>query len=94
VNVSVKATYRRPKPSSREQDPAVDAPPPTVTSQRVVFLPEARRTETIPIYSERDFVPGATVAGPSIIDVGDTTVYVPEGATCGRDRFFNFTVTN
>ena len=94
VNVSVKATYRRAKPFSREQDPIADAPLPPVVSRRAVFLPEARRSETIPVYAESGFVPGASVGGPCIIDVGDTTVYVPGGATCGRDRFFNFTITN
>jgi len=33
------------------------------------------------------------VEGPCIIDVGDTTLYIPSNATCERDRFFNFSVT-
>ncbi len=94
VNVGVRATYHRPKPASREQEPVTGAPTPTRLSQREVFLPSERVATTIPVYAEADFVPGATVEGPCILDVGDTTIYVPNGSTCGRDRFFNFTITN
>jgi hypothetical protein len=30
------------------------------------------------------------VTGPAILDLGDTTVYVPEGAMAERDEHFNF----
>ena len=93
VNISVRAVYRRPKPTSRQQDPVVGAPPPVPASHRDVFLPEERRLETIPVFAEADLVPGAKVSGPCIIDVGDTTIYVPTRSTCERDRFFNFSVS-
>ena len=91
VNVSVRATYRRPKPHARRADAVASTPAPM--SQRDVFLPAERRQATIPVYSEVDLTPGATVEGPCIIDVGDTTIYIPSNATCVRDRFFNFSVT-
>ena len=91
VNVSVRATYRRPKPHARRADAVASTPAPI--SQRDVFLPAERRQATIPVYSEVDLTPGATVEGPCIIDVGDTTIYIPSNATCVRDRFFNFSVT-
>ena len=94
VNLSVKAIFKRPKPNSREQDPVKDAPTPEPVSYRDVFLPVQREQKSIPVYSEADLVPGVTVLGPSIIDVGDTTIFLPTGATCGRDRFFNFTIAN
>jgi N-methylhydantoinase A len=47
----------------------------------------------LPIYAEADLIPGAVVNGPCIVDVGDTTIYVPEGSECGRDQYFNFTLT-
>lgn len=92
VNISVHATYRRAKPYSREQEPIVGGPAPDPVGMRDVFLPVERRAEAIPIFAERDLVPGTTMPGPCIVDVGDTTIYVPTGATCGRDRFFNFTI--
>ena len=91
VNISVRATYRRPKPHARRADAVASTPTPV--SQREVFLPAERRLEKIPVYIEADLTPGATVAGPCIIDVGDTTLYIPSGAICSRDRFFNFSVS-
>ena len=91
VNVSVRATYRRPKPHARRADAVASTPAPI--SQRDVFLPAERRQATIAVYSEADLTPGATVEGPCIIDVGDTTLYIPTNATCIRDQFFNFSVT-
>jgi N-methylhydantoinase A len=91
VNVSVRATYRRPKPHARQADAVASTPGPV--SHRQVFLPAERRLETIPVYSEVDLTPGATIEGPCIIDVGDTTIYIPSDATCSRDRFYNFSVT-
>jgi N-methylhydantoinase A len=91
VNVSVRATYRRPKPHARQADVKPSTPAPV--SQRQVFLPAERRLESIPVFREADLTPGAKVEGPCIIDVGDTTIYIPSNATCERDRFFNFSVT-
>ena len=91
VNVSVRGTYRRPKPHARQE--AVVASTPAPVSHRQVFLPAERRLESIPVFSEADLTPGATVEGPCIVDVGDTTIYIPSNATCSRDRFFNFSVT-
>jgi len=91
VNVSVRATYRRPKPHARQADVKPSTPAPV--TQRQVFLPTERRLENIPVFREVDLTPGAKVEGPCIIDVGDTTLYIPSNATCERDRFFNFSVT-
>ena len=93
VNVALTATMRRPKPHMREQEPTAEAVRPDPASARSVFLPVERRSETVPVYAEADLTPGATVEGPAIVDVGDTTVFVPTGAVCGRDRFFNFTIS-
>lgn len=93
VNVSVRAVSRRAKPKSRQQDPIANAPTPAPVSHRQVFLPVERRLESIPVYAESDLFPGTNVEGPCIVDVGDTTIYVPAGAACARDRFFNFCVT-
>lgn len=92
VNLSLKATFKRPKPKTREQKPAHDAPAPEPRSHREVFLPVERSHASIPVYAETDLAPGASVAGPCIIDVGDTTIYVPARANCVRDRYFNFSI--
>jgi N-methylhydantoinase A len=94
MNLSIRAVHRREKPAARRHEGAHNgsgAPEPIGT--RDVFLPEERRPETVPIFAEAALTPGITVTGPCIIDVGDTTIYVPTGATCARDDLFNFALT-
>jgi N-methylhydantoinase A len=93
LNLSIKATHRRAKPPGREQplsDGGLSTEPLTY---RDVFLPFERRKESVPIYSETALPPGVSVTGPCIIDVGDTTIYVPDQSTCTRDASFNFALT-
>jgi len=92
LNFTIKVSHRREKPASREQEPeATGVPQPQ--AHRDVFLPVERKQTTIPIYAEAQITPGASVSGPCIVDVGDTTIYVPAGSTCERDRYFNFILT-
>lgn len=96
MNLSIRAQHRRPKPVLHRHDgrgtnrrPFVPEP----VGHRDVFLPQERRAKTVPIYAEADMVPGAAVSGPCIVDVGDTTIYVPVRATCSRDDHRNFALT-
>jgi N-methylhydantoinase A len=93
LNLSIKVTNRRPKPPGREEQPRDSHPDPEAAAHREVFLPIERRRESLPVFPESHLPPGASVTGPCIIDVGDTTVYVPENATCLRDRFYNFALS-
>lgn len=92
VNICLKATYKRAKPKCREQEPLRGVAPPVVSDQRAVFLPVERVCASIPVYAEMNLEPGNSVTGPCIIDVGDTTIYIPKRATCIRDRYFNFCI--
>lgn len=93
MSISLRAIHRRSKPSEREEPVRGYARGPEPKSLRQVFLPGERRDATLPVYAESVLKPGVTVEGPCIIDVGDTTIYVPEGSTSTRDRYFNFTLT-
>jgi N-methylhydantoinase A len=93
LNLSIKVSNRRPKPAGREQEQRDTHPAPEAVGHRDVFLPIERRHESLPVFPESELPPGASVVGPCIIDVGDTTVYIPEKATCARDRFYNFAVS-
>lgn len=89
LNLSIKAIHGRRKPTSRTA--AADgggAPQPV--DHRDIFLPIERRRESVPIYADADLRPGTSVTGPAILDLGDTTVYVPDGTKAERDKFFNF----
>jgi N-methylhydantoinase A len=90
MNLSIKATNRRAKPASRQEDAVSGSPTPEPVSHRQIFLPIERRQESVPVYGDSSLVAGTSVTGPAILDLGDTTVYVPEGATAERDEHFNF----
>lgn len=92
VNISIKAVFRREKPAGREQEPVVGGPPPEPQSVRRIYQPFLREHAEVPVYAEAALPPGTAIAGPCIVDVGDTTLYIPSGATCTRDRFFNFSL--
>ena len=94
MNLSIRAVHGRAKPESRKLEGRQNgggAPEPVST--RDVFLPAERRPASVPVFAESSLLPGVTVTGPCIIDVGDTTIYVPDGATCTRDASRNFALT-
>jgi N-methylhydantoinase A len=93
LNLSIKVTNRRAKPVGREQEAQAGHGAPEAVAHRRVFLPVERREASLPVYPESRLPPGTVVEGPCIIDVGDTTLYVPENAACERDRQFNFALT-
>jgi N-methylhydantoinase A len=90
MNLSIKATNRRAKPPGRRAEPTNGATTPEPIANREIFLPIERRQASVPVYADISLVPGTLVNGPAILDLGDTTVYVPEGATATRDEHFNF----
>lgn len=90
LNLSIKAIHGRRKPATRTAALDAGAGTPEPVEHRDVFLPVERRRESVPIYADADLVPGGSVPGPAILDLGDTTVYVPEGTTAERDGHFNF----
>lgn len=92
LNVSLRASHERPKPDeTRAEGNAVGRPSPEST--REVFLPIERRRAEIPIYRESVIGVDQQVDGPCIIDVGDTTLYLPERSSAARDSFSNFILT-
>lgn len=87
LTVSITATHRRPKPDPRRlPGRSGDA----VAAERRVFLPIEREFAMVPVHHESAIGLARTIAGPAIVDVGDTTLYVPAGVTCTRDDQANF----
>ena len=60
---------------------------------RPVFLPDVRELTETPIYDSEKMAPGAWFEGPGIIEVRDTTIYVPRDAVVERDGYMNFRLT-
>jgi N-methylhydantoinase A len=56
---------------------------------RNVFLPSLREYVEVPIYDDRLFTSGTSLAGPAIIDAQDTTLYVPPETDVRRDEYMN-----
>lgn len=93
MSLSIRAVHRREKPAGRSsQNGASGGGTPEAKSTRDVFLPQERRHETIPVFAESVLTPGTEITGPCIIDVGDTTIYLPPGARCKRDAAYNFDI--
>jgi N-methylhydantoinase A len=57
---------------------------------RQVYLPSLGEHRDVPIYDDLGFTPGSSVSGPAIVDVSDTTIYVPPGAVATRDEYRNY----
>ncbi len=89
LNYSVKVVGHRSKPELRRGDLCAEDSTKAIKSRRAVYLPDLKERREIPVYEDTLFLPGMKVNGPAIIDESDTTVYVPDGATCRRDEWFN-----
>jgi N-methylhydantoinase A len=57
---------------------------------REVFMPDAGKAVEMAVYSEERLSPGAQIKGPAILELRDTTIYVPERATLAVDEFANY----
>jgi N-methylhydantoinase A len=93
VNYSVMGIAARPKPTIMP----VPAPEHTASEgfkgTRRVYLPDRRDWIDMATYDAEGMAPGAHFEGPGIVDVCDTTIYVPAGARIERDAFENFRLT-
>jgi N-methylhydantoinase A len=57
---------------------------------RTVYMPDVGREEAIPVYSDQLLTPGAQLEGPAIVEVRDTTIYVPVGTGFSVDGYGNY----
>ncbi|WP_028271812.1 hydantoinase/oxoprolinase family protein [Arthrobacter sp. UNC362MFTsu5.1] len=89
VNVSVTAVGSFPRPP--EQGPVTgDALESAELGRRLICLPETRERVEVAIYAASRLEPGMAVSGPTIIDAGDTTIYVPVDCELRLDQYGNF----
>lgn len=93
LNVTVRASGHRATFEFPVHEPAPRAPEDMLLSHRRVFLPESERWSDIPVYDDALFGVGSEIVGPAIIDVTDTTIYVPEQVSVTRDKFYNYVLT-
>jgi N-methylhydantoinase A len=93
VTYSIRVTYAREKPSGRFAEEAGDMGPVAPARHRDVFLPDQREWASIPIYDDEQLAPGASVSGPSIVALKDTTIFLPADATARRTAHYGFLIT-
>lgn len=89
VSFRVAAVGMIEKPQLKEYpaDPDAKAPEP-FTKRRVLFQGCEDFVET-GIYKREDFVPGACLTGPAVIEQMDTTIVIPPGWSVSTDGFMN-----
>lgn len=90
LNVSVTITGARDKQPLPPTAASPRDPSEIQRSHRSVFLPDKREWTDIPIYDDTKFTVGSKITGPAIIDVTDTTIYVPSGVIASRDEYLNY----
>jgi N-methylhydantoinase A len=56
-------------------------------ASRAVFLPPEAQPAPVLVYDGRQLTPGATLAGPAVVEDRLTTIYVPPGWQLGVDRY-------
>ena len=69
------------------------ARPPKPHGTRRVHLPGRVAPASVPVYRGGNLDPGATIAGPAIVEEATTTVLVPADATATVDALGNYRVT-
>lgn len=92
LNCRVTAVGATAKPRLREwpvQSGSGTVPP----ARRRVYLPDTGTHAEIDSYLLRDLGPGAELAGPAILEGGDTTVYVPARSLLSMDPYGNLRLT-
>ena len=93
LSVTVTATGERPRQETPPAAAAARAEAEIRRATRAIFLPEARAWVDTPIYDDVAFTAGSSVQGPAVIDVTDTTIYVPDGVTASRDEYLNYVLS-
>ena len=66
---------------------------PTPHARRTIFDPVRRESLAVEVYADAEIGVGAELAGPLIIDGGDTTIYVPAEFSCARGPLGNLDLT-
>jgi N-methylhydantoinase A len=93
INYSIMGVAERPKPTIRALPVSPRDASAALTGSRQIFVPTSLEWTEIPTFDADLTAPGMGFEGPGIIDVRDTTIYVPEGSRIERDEFMNFRIT-
>ena len=59
---------------------------------RTIFLPDLNLEKEVPIFESEKIKPGGTIHGPAVIEVKDTTIYLPTDAVLSKDQYINYRI--
>lgn len=90
VAVRVDGYGRTTKPQLKQS--GTDGKGSSVGTEDVFWPRESRRYES-DIYYEDDVGPGASIAGPAVVRMENTTIAIPPNDTCEIDSYNNFIIT-
>jgi N-methylhydantoinase A len=63
-----------------------------VKGERSIYLPEERGMRSVPVYDRYRLAPGATFAGPAVVEERESTVVLGPKAQASIDRFMTLVV--
>jgi N-methylhydantoinase A len=91
LDYEVLATISDERPKFRPWQAGVASPRPR--GSRSIYDPGGRQRIEVDVYNDAAIGAGAEIEGPAIVDGGDTTIFVPPQATCGRAELGNLNLT-
>jgi N-methylhydantoinase A len=90
LNCRVTGIGRTEKPPLRRLSVGGGDPERARKGEREVYMPDVRRQAMLAVYSDEQLGPGARLSGPAIVEVRDTTIYVPVDAAFAVDEYANY----
>jgi N-methylhydantoinase A len=93
LNISITINGGRDKLQLKKIKLNPTPPDQILRSMRKLYLPDVQEFREVAIYDDGKFTAGSSIEGPAIIDITDTTIYVPIGVTAHRDEYMNYVLT-
>jgi len=94
VTYSVVATVRRDSPSVYRAVTTKNPPSAARSAtSRPVYIPGSDHVSDVPVYTSSALSVGSMIEGPAIVDLTDTTIWVPPDVTANRDSYNNTVLT-
>ena len=92
VNYVITGVAIREKPMIEPVDCKENSAAAARMETRRVYLPDLQKFHETPIYDSELIEPGGSFVGPGIIEVRDTTIYIPTDSSVSRDGYLNYRV--
>ena len=90
TNLTLRTTIPRRDPTLAQPPAGETDPAAALKLERQILLPGRTELESVPVYEGFRFTAGMRIEGPAVVDEHDTTVLVPPGWSCERDKQSNY----